>query len=93
VLPHYATQNGHLFYLVCRSVDQRTDLINKLKENGVHAVFHYLSLHKSEYYKRIHGGRELPNSDHFSEALVRLPLYYELTAKDVDMIVSLIKEI
>jgi len=92
LLPDYATLNGHIFYLVCNSVEQRTHLINSLKENGIHAVFHYLSLHKSTYYKSIHGDRELPNSDHFSGTLIRLPLYYELTPEDVDMIVTRIKE-
>jgi len=93
VLPPYASKNGHIFYLVCRSVDQRTSLINKLRENGVHAVFHYLSLHRSNYYGSIHGDRELPNSDYFSDTLVRLPLYYELSFEDVDNIISLIKEL
>jgi dTDP-4-amino-4,6-dideoxygalactose transaminase len=91
VLPSYATNNGHLFYLVCRSMDQRSGLINRLKENGVHAVFHYLSLHSSQYYRNIHDGRELPNADFFSDNLVRLPLFFELTEDDVDTIISLIK--
>ena len=91
VIPKYATNNGHLFYLVSRSTDQRANLINRLKENGVHAVFHYLSLHKSKYYKKLHDGRELPNADFFSENLVRLPLFFELTEDDADMIISLIK--
>lgn len=92
-IPPYATNNGHLFYLVCRSTDQRTNLINRLKENGVHAVFHYLSLHNSQYYKSFHDGRDLPNADFFSENLVRLPLFFELTEGDADMIISLIKEL
>ncbi|HPQ27560.1 MAG TPA: dTDP-4-amino-4,6-dideoxygalactose transaminase [Desulfobacteraceae bacterium] len=91
VIPKYATNNGHLFYLVSRSTDQRENLINRLKENGVHAVFHYLSLHNSQYYKNLHDGRELPNADFFSENLVRLPLFFELTEDDADMIISLIK--
>ncbi|OQB60116.1 MAG: dTDP-4-amino-4,6-dideoxygalactose transaminase [Bacteroidetes bacterium ADurb.Bin145] len=91
VIPKYATNNGHLFYLVSRSTDQRANLINRLKENGVHAVFHYLSLHNSQYYKNLHDGRELPNADFFSENLVRLPLFFELTEDDADMIISLIK--
>lgn len=91
VIPPYATNNGHLFYLVSRSTDQRANLINRLKENGVHAVFHYLSLHNSQYYRNLHDGRELPNADFFSENLVRLPLFFELTEDDAEMIISLIK--
>ena len=91
IIPQYATNNGHLFYLVCRSTDQRMSLINRLKENGVHAVFHYLSLHKSKYYMKLHDGRELPNADFFSDNLVRLPLFYELTENEVEMIINLIR--
>ena len=90
VIPEYATNNGHIFYLVCRSPEQRDYLIEKLKVNGIHAVFHYLSLHKSSYYKHKHGSRELPNSDRYSETLVRLPLFYELTFPELDRIFDII---
>ena len=89
-LPTYATNNGHMFYLVLESIEHRTALIEKLKENGFHAVFHYLSLHASDYYKSKHDGRVLPNSDKFSNCLVRLPLFYELSEESI---VNLIKTI
>ena len=54
-----------------------------VKENNIHAVFHYLSLHNSEYYQAKHDGRVLINSDKFTECLVRLPLFYELNTSDV----------
>ena len=87
-LPCYATKNGHMFYLVMDSMEKRTSLIEKLKQNGFHAVFHYLSLHSSDYYKDKHDGRSLPNSDNFSDCLVRLPLFFELSD---DNIINLIK--
>ena len=79
VIPDYATNNAHMFYLVCPSIDLRTRLIDGLKRHGVHAVFHYLSLHSSPYYAGRHDGRAIPNSDRFSDCLVRLPLFYELS--------------
>lgn len=85
-VPDWATNNAHMFYLVCRDLPQRTALIAALKEAGVLAVFHYLSLHSSPYFQGRHDGRPLPNSDHFSDCLVRLPLYYELTDADTDYI-------
>jgi dTDP-4-amino-4,6-dideoxygalactose transaminase len=91
-IPEYATNNGHMFYLVCKSIDQRTNLIQHLKENGVHAVFHYLSLHKSDYYKEKSKIKNLVNADHFTDCLVRLPLYYELSETQIGKIISLIKE-
>ena len=52
--------------------------------------FHYLSLHKSQFYKNKHDGRELPLSDHYSDCLIRLPLFYELSSGDIDKIVNVI---
>ncbi|MCC2547902.1 dTDP-4-amino-4,6-dideoxygalactose transaminase [Hymenobacter sp. BT175] len=78
-VPDYATNNGHMFYLVCRSLEERTALISQLKEQDIHPVFHYLSLHKSPFYADKHDGRQLPQADHYTDCLLRLPLYYELT--------------
>lgn len=81
-VPQYATRNGHLFYLVCRSNSEQTDLLGFLKARGILAVFHYLSLHSSPFYKTSHDDRCLSNSDRYSERLVRLPLYYELSEEE-----------
>ena len=82
-VPAYATNNAHMFYLVFNEAAGRSNFINVLKENNIHAVFHYLSLHNSEYYQAKHDGRVLINSDKFTECLVRLPLFYELNTSDV----------
>lgn len=90
-LPAYATNNAHIFYLICNNVNERDQLIAHLKQNNVHAVFHYLSLHKSPFYKDKHDGRDLKQADHYSENLVRLPLFYELTNEQVKHIATTIK--
>ena len=77
-LPAFATNNGHMFYLVTRDLAERTALIAYLKELQVFPVFHNLSLHTSPYYAARHDGRVLPWSDHYTDCLLRLPLYYEL---------------
>ena len=79
-----------MFFLVFDSLEKRTACINILKNNDVLAVFHYLSLHKSEYYKDKYQGEELVWSDYYTDRLVRLPLFYELTEKEIEKIVSLI---
>ena len=89
-IPSYATNNAHMFYLVCNSLEERTALIAKLKENGIGAVFHYLSLHSSPYYQDKHDGRALPNCDKFADCLVRLPMFYELSLTQVDEIVNVL---
>ena len=94
LVPEYATNNAHMFYLVCDNVDDRTKFIQHLKNKGILSVFHYLSLHKSSYYEKYSTRKsELPNSDMFSDCLVRLPLFYELTDEQVEYIIHTIKEL
>lgn len=87
-IPDYATNNGHMFYIICKSLEERTALIKHLKENNILSVFHYLSLHKSPFYKDKHDGRELKNSDRYENCLLRLPMYYELEKNDVQFILK-----
>lgn len=84
-LPEGTTNNAHMFYLVCRNLDERTKLISYLKDKGVLAVFHYLSLHLSDYYREHHQGQipTLPQCDRYADCLVRLPMFYELTIDEV----------
>ncbi len=90
-VPNYATNNAHMFYIVLNSLTERQEVINHLKDNGIHSVFHYLSLHKSSYYLNNNIERpELINSDEFSDCLLRLPMYYELSLDDVTKISKLI---
>jgi dTDP-4-amino-4,6-dideoxygalactose transaminase len=84
-VPVYATNNAHMFYLVFPSLEKRSRFISYLKANGILAVFHYLSLHASDFYRGQHDGRALPNCDRFADCLVRLPLFYEL---DVDRVLD-----
>ena len=78
VVPDYATNNAHMFYLMFPDLAKRTDFIAKMKGLDVLCVFHYLALHDSEFYRDRHDGRPLPNCDRYEDCLVRLPLYYEL---------------
>ncbi len=89
-IPDYASNNAHMFYLVFPSLETRTALIKYLKENDILAVFHYLSLHSSAYYKDKHDGRALPECDRYADTLVRLPMYYDLTNEEVSHICGLI---
>jgi len=92
VIPDYATNNAHMYYLVCDSEYQRSKLISSLERAGIIAVFHYQSLHKSEYFEDRHDGRTLPMTDKYSDQLVRLPLFYELETKQQLKIIDAISE-
>ena len=85
-IPEYASNNAHMFYLVFPDLEKRTALIQHLKENEIMAVFHYLSLHSSQFYQDKHDGRELPECDRYADTLVRLPMFYDLKEADVENI-------
>lgn len=89
-IPSYATNNAHMFYIVCESEIQRKKFIKKLKENSIGAVFHYLSLHKSDYYKNKHGVRELPLSNGYSKLLLRLPFYYKIKQEEQEEVCKIL---
>ena len=90
--PTYSTNNSHMYFLLTKNLNERGNLINYLKQNGINSVSHYISLNKSPYYLKNNMSFDLKNSDKFSETLLRLPLYYELKLKEVDFICSLIKK-
>lgn len=92
VLPDYATNNGHMYYMVCPSLSFRTSLMTWLKEHGVQTTFHYLPLHSSDYYRNQFKGEPLVNCDRYGDCLVRLPLFYELTDEEATEVGRLILE-
>ncbi|MFW2134878.1 dTDP-4-amino-4,6-dideoxygalactose transaminase [Chryseobacterium sp. TY4] len=92
VIPDFATNNAHMFYIVCKNYDERTALISHLKKEDIHPVFHYLSLNKSEFFLKNNEEIDIPNSDKFTDCLLRLPFYYELAEHEQDLIISEIKQ-
>lgn len=92
-IPKECVVNGHMFYIKCKNLDERTALISHLKENGVLAVFHYIPLHSAP--EGIKSGRfdgeDIYTTAH-SEMLVRLPLYYNITQQDVEYVASKVLE-
>jgi len=76
--------NGHIFYIITRSLKERTELAQFLKDQGIMAVFHYVPLHNSpagKLYGRTNGTLDV--TERVSDCLLRLPLYYEMKDEDV----------
>lgn len=90
LIPPDATNNAHMFYLVCADPADRSDLIARLRQHDILAVFHYSSLHRSPYYHAMHDRRELPQADRYSDCLLRLPMFYELEEDDLRRITGLV---
>ncbi len=87
-MPEYATVNGNMFFVTFSTPELRDQLLQFLRSNGIHAVFHYLPLHSAPYFRSRHDGRLLPHTDRFSDTIVRLPFFNTLGYKGVDEVVS-----
>lgn len=90
-IPDFATNNAHMFYIILSNMNMREGLMNYLKAKGIMGVFHYQSLHKSEYFETKHDGRDLPFTDQYTDCLLRLPLFYDLTENEQAYILDQIK--
>ena len=90
-IPKECKHNAHMFYIKAKDLQERTKLIAYLKENGVMAVFHYIPLHTAPAGKKygICNGQDMYTTKE-SERLVRLPLYYGITAEDIDRVTALL---
>ena len=92
IVPEYCQHNAHMYYILVATRDQRTELISKLYEHGVNAVFHYVPLHNSpggRKFGRVSG--ELGVTESLSDRLIRLPLWVGMTAAHQERIADVLK--
>lgn len=92
-IPDYIKHNAHMFYIIAKNFKQRTELIKFLKLKKINSVFHYVPLHDSpagKIFSRSSGNLEITNI--ISDTLLRLPLFYELSEKEVNQIIKALKE-
>jgi dTDP-4-amino-4,6-dideoxygalactose transaminase len=84
--------NGHIFYLKTKSKNERDQLINFLKEQGIQATFHYQCLHKSLFFKKQYFSEKLKNAEIFESTLIRLPLYYSLSEEEQLYVIQMVNK-
>lgn len=92
-IPENCRHNAHMFYIKAADLQERTRLINYLKDHGITAVFHYVPLHSApagSQFGRFHGNDTYTTKE--SERLLRLPMYYGLKAEDVAAVCGRINE-
>lgn len=88
-IPDEINNNGHMFYLKTRDMDERTRLIDYLKSKEIMSVFHYVPLHSSQAglkYSRFYGEDKYTTSE--SERLLRLPLFYNMEHREVEKVIE-----
>lgn len=87
-IPRNSTNNAHMYYLIMKSEYDRSKFIQSLKDQGINAVFHYQSLHNSDFIGK--SSQNCTNSDNYSACLVRLPIYAGLSLRELDFIIETI---
>jgi dTDP-4-amino-4,6-dideoxygalactose transaminase len=87
----FGAHNHHLMALVCSGEPERVKLVEHLEKQGIMAVSHYRCLHSSPYFSPLHDGREMPHAARFEGSLLRLPLFHELKASEVEKISEVVK--
>lgn len=89
-VPGNTSLNGSMFYMLCADNDERNDLIKHLRQNGIVGVFHYLPLHTSPFFSKLHKGGDLNISVNYSNSIIRLPLYNTLSYSDQSKVIEAI---
>ena len=92
VIPPYATNNAHMFYVVFRSGLERDAIMAHLKSREIQAIFHYIPLHSSPFFVNKYHGRVLTEAQRFSECILRLPFYTDLSDPDIDRVINAIHQ-
>lgn len=87
--------NGHIFYLRLNSEEERDRCINELKKRGIEATFHFIPLHTSPYGRKTLGYKagDFPVTERISKTLLRLPLYPQITKRELDYVIESVREI
>lgn len=88
-IPNHCEHNAHMFYLKLKNLDERTEYMNYMKNQGVNCVFHYIPLHSSPAgvkYGVFHGEDKFTTKE--SERLTRLPLYFRMNKEDIDYVIK-----
>lgn len=89
VIPEECTGNWHMFYLLLPDAPTRDGLLDHLRGEGIHAVFHYVPLHTSPMGRTFgYTPGDLPVTEDLSARLARLPMYYEITRQDQNSVVD-----
>ena len=91
-IPAHCQHNAHMYYILVENLDTRSAMIEYLKQQGINSVFHYVPLHSSPaglQFGKVHGSME--NTNHVSDRLLRLPMFYQLEFPQIKAIVDTIE--
>lgn len=91
-IPDYATNNAHMYPIVCQSLEQRTQMLQSLRGQGAYATFHYQPLHSSPYFASRYRGEALRQAERYGDCLLRLPVFAGMTPEELATIVAAVED-
>jgi dTDP-4-amino-4,6-dideoxygalactose transaminase len=91
-LPEYATNNAHLYAIICSSLQARTELLSHMRARGILATFHYQPLHNSPFFAPRYTGEPLHNADRYGDCLLRLPVFAGMSDEELEAVVMALEE-
>ncbi|MGE8502069.1 MAG: dTDP-4-amino-4,6-dideoxygalactose transaminase [Pseudomonas sp.] len=92
-IPGDCLHNAHMFYMKVSGLDERTELLNFLKQCGILAVFHYVPLHTAKAgsaFGCFSGEDRFTTRE--SERLLRLPMWFGIAEDIQQQVVSAVLE-
>lgn len=93
-VPNDCQHNAHIYYVLVKDLEARSQVLSELKQHGIQGTFHYVPLHSApagRKYGRVSGS--LRHTEELSDRILRLPLYVGMTAGDVDRVVDIVSEV
>ncbi|WP_151948823.1 dTDP-4-amino-4,6-dideoxygalactose transaminase [Aliarcobacter butzleri] len=93
IIPDGCISNAHMFYFKVKDLEERTALLDYLKENDIWSVFHYVPLHSSPAGVKFGLFDGIDNfTTKESERLIRLPIYYNLKDYEINKVLEVVNE-
>lgn len=86
-IPAYAVNNAHIFYVLAKDANERDGLLSYLKQNDIQAIFHYLPLHASPFFRETGLATVCDRANFFGDCLIRLPLFVEINEEQLKSVV------
>ncbi len=94
IVPDHVTHNGHMYNIILPSEEIRTNLVAKLKENGIMAYICYVPLHSAPMGLKLGWRSEsCPVTEEYGKTVLRVPLYADMMVEETSMVIENVSKI